>query len=73
MVLNVAIMNTTPDTMLQVLKPNFEEQKAAVCVFYSIVSSKRGLAGIELGNSFLKTVAKGIGNEIPGIVYLILF
>lgn len=42
-------------------------QQANTAVFYSISSTQKGLAGIDLGNFLIKQVAKQIVTEFPSV------
>lgn len=48
-----------------------EAQQADTAVFYSISSTQKGLAGIDLGNFLIKQVAQRVLTEFPNVQNLI--
>lgn len=48
-----------------------DAQQADTAVFYSISSTQKGLAGIDLGNFLIKQVAQRVLTEFPNVETLI--
>jgi hypothetical protein len=69
---HLAILDYIPDNIDTILlDPHPEENNATVAVFYSISSTQKGLAGVDLGNFLIKRVVKELQETVPSVTTFI--
>ncbi|CAI4228431.1 unnamed protein product [Auanema sp. JU1783] len=67
---HVALMPNISDSVQEIIHGSInesDEKDQAAAIYYSITSTQKGLAGIDLGNLLIKQVAATIQQEVPNI------